>query len=381
MIELYNNKENCCGCTACENSCPKNAIVMKADEEGFLYPAIDAERCIECKACLKVCPFKNELINNISKAYAVKNKNENIRMTSSSGGIFTVISDYILEREGTIYGAVFNNEFGVYHSRAINKADREAMKGSKYLQSDLKDTYFNIKKDLQEGKYVLFTGTSCQTAGLYNFIPKNLDCSKLYVCDIICHGAPSPLMWNEYIRFLKKKYSSEINSINFKDKESSWHYPQLKIKMNKLTYKARHDEDDYLKLFFDHYILRPSCHNCKFTNLQRQSDITMADFWGIEDCNPEFDDDKGISFVLINTDKGKRIFNDISEELIFTEVNIEDGMKKQPSLISPPWRNSRRGEFWRDYNKKGFVYILKKYRGHGFKAKLKKKIKLFLNKI
>lgn len=382
-MKLFSNKKDCCGCTACKSICPKKAIDMHEDEEGFLYPKVDKNKCIECGLCINVCPFKveddydnqNDFFE--TEVFAVKNKSNEIRMTSTSGGMFVPISDAILDKDGVVYGAIFDENLKVCHSRATSKNKRDKMKGSKYVQSNLKDMYFKVKADLAEGKYVLFTGTPCQTAGLYKFL-SNIDKSKLYVCDIICHGTPSPKMWKEYIKFIEEKYRDKVSIVKFRDKKKSWRLPNIEIDMKIKSYVKEWGKDYYHELVFEHYIIRPSCHNCKYTNFHRKSDITIGDFWGIEECKEHMDDDKGISLVLVNTNKGKQLFDEISDNIIYERSNVIECM--QPNLKEPSKANRRREEFWSDYYKKGFIYILKKYQHYGVRNKIKRLIKRILNK-
>lgn len=379
MIELFKYKEDCCGCTACKNICPKNAITMKRDEEGFSYPSIDSNLCIECNLCKKICNFKKDYDRSDNfdspKVHAVKYKDEKERMSSRSGGMFVAISDFIFNRNGIVYGASFDENFNVIHRRIQSKKERILIKGSKYVQSDLKDTFSNVKKDLEEGNLVLFSGTPCQTAGLKSYLKNNKNICNLYLCDIVCHGAPSPLIWKEYVNFIEKKYNDKLVQFDFRDKSFGWntHIESFTLsKKNKKIYT-----EYYTKIFYEHLMLRPSCHNCKYTNFERPSDITIADFWGIEKLFPEFDDNKGVSLVLINSNKGMEIFNESLNDIYYKEANIDSCI--QPNLKEPSKPSSIREQFWNDYYKKGFIYILKRYSGYGYVNKIKKKVKSIID--
>lgn len=380
MISVFDKKEECCGCTACKYICPTRAINMVFDEEGFLYPKINQELCIDCGKCKKVCPFQNT--TNIEDKldepliYAVIQKDPEIRMQSSSGGAYTAISDPILEKDGLVYGVKFDENFNVVHSRAVNAEERNEFRGSKYVQSELNDTFTHIYDDLNSGKSVLFTGTGCQTAGLRNFLAnKKANTEKLIINDFVCHGTPSPLLWSNYIKFIQKK--GQLNSYTFRYKVKGWHGYNIKaeykngdIKINSLKLKV------FTNLFSSNLVLRPSCYNCKFANLNRPSDIMIGDYWGIEKVMPEIDDNKGVSLVLVNTDKGKAIFSEIRENLEVWQSNTEDCL--QQNLLKPTGRPQMREQFWKDYNNNGFEYIAKKYAGYNIKGMTKKNIKTIL---
>lgn len=382
MISVFEKKEECCGCTACKHICPTNAIQMKSDEEGFLFPSINQKLCIDCRLCKKVCAFQNgyDISKNLKKpkVYAAKHKNDSIRMNSTSGGAFTAISDYILDNNGVIFGVSFDDNMHVVHKMAKTQDERDKFKGSKYVQSDLKDVYMEIKKLLEKETCVLFTGTPCQTAGLGRFL-SNVNTEKLILCDIVCHGTPSPLIWKEHIIHLEKKVGQNISSYKFRDKLIGWGGANTTIRFADKNLKNNSLARTYINLYFSHNILRHSCHNCKYTNLQRPSDITIADFWGIEKHMPEFNDNKGISLVLVNSSKGERVLESIINDLIVEESNTDDCL--QPQLQESSKKSELRNQFWDDYNSKGYEYIAKKYGGYNFKNRTKSYVKTFLGKI
>ena len=358
MDKVYISKEMCSGCKACIDICPTKAITMCKDEEGFEYPQINQEKCINCGKCSRLCAFKRKNINEAQKPISiigVKAKNEKERISSRSGGIFSVLANYIIEQSGIVYGCVLSKDLEVHHARATTQEQLKEFKGSKYVKSNLKNVYSEAKNDLQEGKIVLFSGTGCEIAGLYATL-KNVDTSKLYTCDLICHGVPTPLIYEEYIKFMEKKENQKITHVDFRDKSFGWstHKETLSFEDGKkLT------ANYYTELFYSHHILRPSCYNCQFSNMDRVSDITIGDFWGIQKENPEFYDEKGISLALVNTGKGQEILEHIKEKLDWIEVKSQHYM--QPNLQHPSKKPENRNEFWEDYKQKGFEYIMEKY--------------------
>lgn len=376
MISVFDKKEECWGCTACMHICPTKAIKMIADKEGFLYPEIDQALCINCGKCRKVCPFQNQIniSDKLSKptVYAVKHNKENVRMKSSSGGVFTAISDYVLNNGGIVYGALFDENFNVVHKKAETSEERNKFRGSKYVQSDLLNVYKEIKDLLKSGRQVLFSGTPCQTAGLKNFLTNSYTkTDNLIINDIVCHGTPSPRIWSNYIDFIEK--GNKLKSYSFRFKERGWHgyniiaeYKNGKRKINTKKLKL------FANLFSSDLLLRPSCHNCKFANIDRKSDITIGDFWGIEKTMPEIDDNKGISLALVNTVKGEQVFEEIKEDIVFWENKIEDSL--QHNLVLPTKKPLKREIFWKDYYNHGFLVIAKKYGGYNYKSFIRSKI-------
>jgi len=330
---------------------------MEPDEEGFLYPHINKFLCIECGLCKNVCAFQNgyDVSDNLGVpiVYAVKHNDLETRMNSQSGGLFTAISDYILDKEGIIYGAGYKDHFTVCHKRATSKKERNEFRGSKYVQSEMNDIYLKVKEDLQGDKWVLFSGTPCQTAGLRSFLAYRYE--KLIVCDIICHGTPSPKVWNDFILYMENKHKGIISTVNFRNKKRfGWASHRETIEINGQEF----DSDIYAQLFYRHNILRPACFNCKYTNLNRPSDVTMADFWHIDEAIQNFNDNKGVSLCLINTAKAKEVFEEIKEDLDF-RVFYTNQVYIQPNLKHPTKLPSKRGKYWNKYRAKGFSYLYK----------------------
>lgn len=306
--------------------------------------------------------------------YAVKHKDFDVRMASRSGGIFTALSDKILDDNGVVYGCVLNDKFEAVHTRAENREERNRMRGSKYIQSDLKDTFKNIQKDLKDNRKVLFSGTSCQVAGLKAFLRK--DYSEQLLCvDIVCHGVPSPLVWKEYIKWQEKNANGKCIAVDFRNKKKyGWadHIETLTFKEDNGNIKNI-DSDIFKNLFFNHQSLRPACFKCPYKSITHPADITIADFWGIDNAAPGFNDNKGVSLVLINNNQGIEFWNCIKDCLEYRECDIEKSM--QPPLKEPFSKPENRDKFWNDFHNKPFSYIAKKYGKRSFVYKLKKKLR------
>ena len=355
-------KPNCCGCTACMEVCPSGAISMELDAEGFLYPEIDSTKCIHCNKCERVCGFypfpKRKEPFDLPQAYGVKHSNLSTRESSRSGGAFVGFSDVILKRGGTIYGASMGSDFTVRHFRAITAEERDQMKGAKYVQSDIRGTYPQVAKDLKNGLDVLFSGTPCQVAGLRGYLDEQqVDTRKLCCCDIVCHGVPSPAIWKDYLSNIEKTHGRKILSANFRDKDFGWEAHCESFRLDGMKEKLA--QNDYTDLFFQHIMFRPSCSVCPFTNLHRPGDLTMADFWGIEKHHVVFNDNRGVSLILVNSAVGAAVFEEARKDFICFQAHVKDCM--QPSLFKPSTPSSRRDQFWQDYQSLPFSTLLHKY--------------------
>ena len=337
MIRIT-DKKTCCGCTACASVCNHHAIQMKADPMGFKYPVVDKSKCVDCGLCDRVCAFNDNYDQSLQFdqpfAYAVRHKDMKEIMTSRSGAAFIAFSDEILSRGGVVYGAAFNKDFSVSHKRATTKKQRDEFKGSKYIQSNLSDIFRNVKEDLISGHLVLFSGTGCQCAGLNSYIDKKLR-ENLFLIDIVCHGVSSPIVWKDYLAYQEKKLHKKIESTDFRNKtEKGWrsHFESFTLSDNSIYYS-----DYYAKLYYCHICLRPSCGECHYCNLHRPSDLTLADYWGFERTSPEFNaDDKGCSLVLVNTEKGKVLFEKIKNDINYLPAelqNITQGHLEHPTQL------------------------------------------------
>lgn len=301
--------------------------------------------------------------------YAVKHKNDTIRQNSSSGGIFTAISDDILDKGGVVYGAVIEDGLKIAHIRAVTKEERDRMRGSKYVQSILGDTFLLVKTDLEAGKSVLFTGTPCQADGLKRFL-KNTDMSGLILCDVICFGVPGRQIWLDYVNFVEKKMHKSLKTHYFRSKANGWHIVTPKNIFEDNTEDSGSALSQiYMNLFNSGLTLLPSCYTCRYASINRCTDITIGDFWGIQRIYPDFDDNKGVSLVIVNTEKGESVFNTIRDELDIIECSKDNCL--QHNLKEPTPVPAIREQFLADYHSKGFRYIAKKYAGYTRKNRIR----------
>ena len=329
---------------------------MRADEEGFLYPHIDASKCINCGMCQKVCPSINPAeVRRPLGVYAAMAKDDALRLASSSGGVFSLLAGYILAKGGVVFGAAFDrDDWHVYHTPAETEAELAELRGSKYVQSDVGDCYRQVKDFLDSGRPVLFTGTPCQIAALNKFLAqwKGTPLDNLHLVDVVCHAVPSPLAWKKY---LEKRVSSAYNlwegglrairRIVSRRKDCGWKRFSMSLGFaNDMEYRALFCDDPFMRGFLAELYNRPSCHNCPSKNLRSGSDITIADYWGVASKLPEMDDDKGTSLVLVNTEKGKKAFAALAEKIVFKASDFDHAVAGNPAIVRPttPYRNRDR---------------------------------------
>lgn len=362
--KLEQKNLTCCGCTACYAICPKGAITMQEDSEGFKYPAIDKSKCIDCGLCCKVCPLDKKLENVIAPAasFACTAKDGNFAKQSSSGGVFPLMANMFAEQQAVIYGAAFDNNWMVKHIRVNDIDELKKLYTSKYVQSDMGDSFKQVKHDLDIGKEVLFAGTPCQVAGLKSYLSKEYN--NLTTVDFICHGVPSPLVWQQYVDTLKKKLNSKITEISFRDKKDGWKSFNFKlITANGDVFYEKHGDNTYMKGFLKDLYLRPSCYDCKFKTLQRASDITLADFWGIEKIIPEFNVEKGVSLCWASSEKGDTILDKALKQTIYEQVDLNEAIKHNPSAITSVKRHKNRNKFFEDISKSDIdiISLIEKY--------------------
>lgn len=372
-----NKKELCNGCGACALRCPKNAIKMAEDEEGFLYPVIDKSKCIDCKVCEKVCSNKNDS-NLESEAYIAVNNNKEELKISASGGIFYILAKYVIENNGVVFGVAYNNKLEAVHEYAETIEECKKFCGSKYVRSDLKDTYKEAKEFLDNGKIVLYTGTACQLSGLKSFLGKEYN--NLLLCDILCHANPSPKVFKMYKENLKKIHKKEIKDIKFRAKETGWKNssPLIEFKTGEKI-----EESSYYRAFVRELINRPSCSSCVFASKNRVTDITIGDFWGIEKVDNAIDESNGVSLILVNSEKAKKIIKEINKKAFLEKVSIEDATRYNHFYNTPVHKN--RNDFFRGMQEnyitsENIIEYMRKYTNDSFLLKIKNKIKNILKK-
>ena len=373
MIEIV-DKSRCTGCGACAQTCPLNCIQMEYDTEGFLYPSTDKEKCVNCGKCNDICPIIN-INSNVNdknffdepKAYAARIKDEEIRRDSSSGGVFSLVANHVLSENGAVYGCILNKNLEAVHTRIENKEDLHAMRGSKYVQSRLDNTFKDIKNDLSAGKKVLFVGTPCQTAGLFSYLG-NKKIPNLITIDFICHGVPSSLVFKDYIKSEESRIGSKMTEHRFRNKDKGWNQTGLQLGSKSVfengiivrRYPAF--KDKYMNGFLDDICLRSSCYSCNFKSIPKiYSDITIADFWGINRISKDFNDNKGTSLVLINSIFGEKVWNTLCDDAEFRPVEYRSAIRKNAPLTESARINPDRKQFFKDYIENGYEYVAKKY--------------------
>jgi len=341
MIKIIDKKE-CSGCEACYNICPQNCIEMVSDEEGFWYPLVDEEKCVDCGLCVKVCPIlNNKIVENHPVAYACINKDNKIRELSSSGGVFTVIAKKVIANNVVVIAAWFDAEINVVHSWTDKLDGLSNFRGSKYVQSCIGNTYKQAKDFLRQRRQVLFSGTPCQIAGLSSYLGKDYD--GLICLDIVCYGVPSPKVWQRYKLYIEEIYQAKAQRITFRSKNCGWKLYSVSLSFdNDTEYSQKFTEDIFMRGFLKNLCLRPSCYDCKFKTLNRQSDITLADFWGIQNVLPRFDDDRGTSLVFVNSERGKSMFEQIKNRILYNEVDINQVVIYNSAAIKSVEQNPKR---------------------------------------
>lgn len=374
------NRADCCGCYACYNSCPFDAITMEEDTEGFRYPRVDADRCRNCGKCERNCPVLNPIVKEQDQTpptYAAINKNETIRKESSSGGMFQLLAEQILKEGGIVFGAGFDADWEVCHQSVETVAELDRLRVSKYLQSRVETSFQQVTEHLRAGRKVLFAGTPCQCAALRRFVGKNDE--NLILVDFICHGVPSPKIWRKYLALRANK--KEIRRISFRNKNLSWERYLLAISYGNANKYLAADltTDLYLQGFLQNLYLRPSCHNCHFCKKNRPSDITLADFWGVQEESPSMYDGKGTSLIFIQSTKGRNLFNQIKDHAKIMEQDFERAILHNPSMITSSTPSPKRTAFFQDVQRdeKDFMKLLYVYT----KPPLKTQVKQFIRRI
>lgn len=367
MINIK-DKADCCGCNSCIQVCPRHCIATKTDKEGFAYPVVESFRCIDCGLCERVCPILNQNVTRVPvKTYAAKNPNETIRSKSSSGGIFTLLAEIVIVQGGVLFGARFDEDWNVIHDFTETLEGVAAFCGSKYVQSRIGDSYRRVEKFLKAGRKVLFSGTPCQVAGLKRFLRKEYD--NLLIVDFVCHGVPSPKVWQMYLNETiarqgdgkntvlshSKSFSYRVKGIDFRSKSTGWKKYSFALTLseasadgeeNTVLLSSIFEKNPYMQAFLSDLTLRPSCYHCSAKSGKSGSDITIGDFWGIENVRPELDDDKGVSLVMVHSDKGAEALRQSSA--VLEEMSYESALTGNRSIsesVKVPL--NRGGFFWR----------------------------------
>lgn len=371
-------KANCCGCTACKNVCPKNAIEMVEDEEGFLYPHINQEKCINCGLCSKVCPVLNAKEKKKQQdAYVFQHNNDDVRKESTSGGAFTAIAEYVIDNGGIVYGACFDEDYNVIHKGISNKDELYKFRNSKYVQSNPLNTFKEVKENLENKKLVCYSGTSCQIEGLKNYLGKDYD--NLILVDVVCRAVPSPLVWRKYLKLRKSEYS-DVKKVYFREKRYGYKYSNLSIYAKNNEYHSGVESDPYLRAFFSNICDRPSCYSCRFKKQHRESDITLWDCFNIEKFDKSLDDDKGTTRILTHTEKGKKVVQEIAKANTLKQIDVDKATKGFLAMFQPVKLNKNRTEFMKDLKNMNEKDLFEKYFPYTLKVKAEKYGRLILLK-
>jgi len=333
-IELC-ERNNCTGCFACFSACPAACIAMKEDKEGFLYPVIDETRCLSCGRCRKACPVLSEKKKaSPPAAKASYAKDETLREESSSGGVFSVLAESVLERGGVVFGAAFNEGMELCHVAVEKMEDLALLRGSKYVQSRIGDAFSLAKRYLEQGRCVLFSGTPCQIGGLKSFLSREY--ANLITVDVICHGVPSPLAWAQYLRSREKK-GRKVKKVSFRHKKLGWKKYGIRLDFQKgKSYYSPLDRDPYLRGFLADLYLRPSCYACSCKGNAPASDLTLADFWGVEKVLPQWNDDRGVSLILVHSEQGKALLEKSCGKRITVDIDAEEALQYNRSYYASP---------------------------------------------
>ena len=384
--------QNCSSCGACANTCARGAISMQPDGEGFYRPVIDAGKCVQCGACEKVCPWNNSVENpngsvELPKTVAAFAKNKSVRLESSSGGIFTVLAEKIIDDGGVVVGVAQLSPSKYGHVVVDNKADLGKLRGSKYVQADADLVYREVRSLLKSGKKVLFSGTPCQVAALYAVLGKNVY-ADLTTVDIVCHGTPSVKVFEKYTRELEKSRGDSLESVNFRDKSTGWGgYSLLHRFDGGNSLLVHHARSKYMRLFLSRICQNISCDECRYRKLPRIADITLGDYWGISKYHSEMNDNKGTSVVLLNTAHGKELFDSVADSVKWCESKVEYAIAGNPCIVRSSKPHPKRAEFFANLDKYSFDELIKMYcpfpsplkrvysRIRGFLGRIKRKIK------
>ena len=380
---IVEDKTKCTGCSACYAVCPKHCIAMRADEEGYLYPSVDLNSCINCGACDKVCPVRKPLVVNEKPtlAFAAQNKDEVIRRQSASGGAFSAFAEVVLKKHGVVFGGCFDKNFNVNHDYVKSINDLEKLRCSKYVQSNMGDAFIKVKKLLEEGILVLFSGTPCQIYGLKSYLKH--DYKNLITIDLVCRGTPSPGLWKKYLQWISNKEKSKITFISFRDKHYGYAGSTMAVGFDngKIDYDSR-DVQFFKYTFFQDLNNRPSCYKCHFKTIKRDADITLYDCWHVDKFDKNMDDDLGTTMVLIHTEKGSNLFNEIKTLVRYCKADVKKAIDLDGIMaVQCPIPNPRRTQFFRDINSLEYEDLINRYFPVSFKKSIVQSVKPILYKL
>lgn len=374
MKKIFEMTKDCCGCAACASICPQHCITMQLDEEGFAYPQMNTEACIQCGRCERSCPVlkekdRRDTPTQLPASYAAYNKDEVIRLASSSGGIFTLLAEQTILGNGVVFGAAMGeDQRTVTHIAVRTMQELEKLRGSKYLQSNIEGIYSQVRTELLANRPVLFSGTPCQVEALRSFLGQDFE--NLLCVDLICHGVPSPKVWQKYLSYQENRAGAPARRTFFRHKKYGWKTFALSFEFsNDKVYEQIFQKDLFMQTFLRNACLRPSCHHCHFKRINRSSDITLADFWGIENLFPEMDDDKGISLVLIHTGKGQQTFDKLKDKLCFLPVNTEKALKGNSAMTCSAVPHKQRTKFFAMLDILPFDVLARRYAKPKYTAK------------
>ncbi|HWQ43461.1 MAG TPA: Coenzyme F420 hydrogenase/dehydrogenase, beta subunit C-terminal domain [Desulfosporosinus sp.] len=364
MIEVFKTKKDCCGCTACMSICPKQSITMQPDEDGFVYPVVNADLCVECGLCRKVCAFQNISVtaDEPLATYAAINKNLSVLAASASGGIFAALASITFEKNGVVFGCAFTNDMEPEHICVDNPTDMLRLQGSKYVQSSINTTFAEAKQYLEQGRVVLYIGTPCQIAGLKSYLCK--DYENLITADIICHGVPSAAFFKGYIKHLEGKLKGNIIDFKFRDKSKGWGL------MGKVVYeKNRVVQEEFIPPITSSYysyflkgdIYRENCYECQYASGNRQGDFTMGDYWGVEKAHPEVESRNGVSVLLVNSAKGMALIEKLRSHLDLTQSTFEQAREQNEQLRQPTAKSYKREAILKTWREGGYKALAVQY--------------------
>ena len=374
------DKTLCCGCTACANICPLSAIHMKQDERGFFHPVIDKEKCVSCGLCRKVCDFSSlePGDHTVLATYGMYHKDAAVRKKSRSGGAFYMLAQSVIDLGGSVWGAAFDKSLEVVHKSVEDHAGLVELQGSKYVQSQMGDSFSKIGKELSNGRYVLFSGTACQVAGLFGFLRESqCNTTKLITCDIVCQGVPSPQIYRDYRNYLEDQHNAKLVEFQFRDPT------RIGWEGHEESYRFAHDrKTHYSRKYTNYYyakLLRESCYVCKYAGVHRPGDFSLGDFWGVKESYPEHAAENGTSVILVNTEKGNAFLEKAKTNGNLFPVELERCL--QPRLCSPSQKPDGYEAFWQSYKEKGPYWCIANYGKESLKSKLVYTIKPLLRKI